>query len=393
MDPLTIFMITVLALFGSGAGGAALREVRRRRRAAMRRAIGRERHFPSGDGGVTLSLFDVFWDLGASDYALEIMDAQRLLLGDPDEVEATLETLGDRIAAYEGSYGALVDDMLDAIQQFYTEHRQAGDRRRLPTMELRAVKSLPLPDGDPQRMLEAAPERRDRDFEDAFFDDLGQIVDAPHTERRRLREERAPVGGALVPVAGDSREIDIDTVGSLEPLALLQSIFSGNFGDRLRTWFETSDLRDLRRQLDRHLARLYDLYREQVEQDPSFYRRVYDIARRWRDEAERIEGLLDDEPFEGRETALCAEMLLGEDAGLVEHLSRTARDDVDATIDAIHAAAGRRKPAMAGYLLYLNRHAFFPRSDRRYLDLVRRIEFAIHRVQQELVSLRERGII
>ncbi|MFU8806915.1 MAG: hypothetical protein ACNA8W_24115, partial [Bradymonadaceae bacterium] len=90
MDPITIVILTLIVLATGGAGTAAAVQMQRTRlRGRMGEAVRRKRPLR----GQFISLFDVFWDLGVSDYALEIMGAQGLLITRPEELHGSLSRL------------------------------------------------------------------------------------------------------------------------------------------------------------------------------------------------------------------------------------------------------------------------------------------------------------
>ncbi|MEM1347347.1 MAG: hypothetical protein AAGI01_02240, partial [Myxococcota bacterium] len=124
MEPVTLLMLVLCSLLMGGAGQTAYRRAQKARRERMRAALLKK--LPSAERYV--SVFDVFWDLGVSSYALEIMAHQQLLPGRDADLDRVFRTIDDRIEAH-GSYQGFVADVLEAIQEFYEDHRAAGDRR------------------------------------------------------------------------------------------------------------------------------------------------------------------------------------------------------------------------------------------------------------------------
>ncbi len=217
MDPFTITLLIVMSVLASGSGSVAWRRAKKRRRERLRASLLRK--FPAPDRYV--SVFDVFWDLGASDYALKIMAAQRLIPRDPDDSEAVFDTILDRIEVH-GSYSAFIEDVLEAIQEFYEEHRAAGHRRMLPTLEVRGRKLLPgATTSTSLSLVPAVPE------EDGLPD--GHLLDIALAERARSREDHAPGEGALVRL-GDaaSREVDVDELLRVDLKQMLRSALRGD---------------------------------------------------------------------------------------------------------------------------------------------------------------------
>lgn len=380
MDPITLLILTIFVLATGGAGtAAALRMQKAHQREKMREALLRKRPLK----GQLICVFDVFWDLGVSDYSLEIMGAQGLLLSNPDDLHGALSRLEDLVEQH-GSYGEYVSDALDAIQEFYNEHRQAGSRRLLPTLKMRQQKLLPLPDNAP---VEAAPST-----ELVPVDGLGRVIEAPLAERRRLREERRI--DALAPFASTGEtSVDIDALTSRDVVDVLQTLFSGNFTDELSRWWRMRRLRSLKTTLDERLAKMYDFYAVQAQNNPGFYNHLYDAFNRWKHEATRIEYLAYHRPWSKRPWALCADVLIEEAFGLARQLTNQAGANAYETIERIHDHARRGDYAMAGYLVFLNQHAFFAGRGLNYGEYAREIEYATSRVQEELRKLRAEGVL
>jgi hypothetical protein len=380
MDPITLVILTLIILAAGGAGTAtALRLQRVHRREKMQEAVRRKRPLR----GQLLSLFDLFWDLGVSDYALEIMGAQGLLFSDPDDLHGALSRLEDLVDNH-GSYAAYVDDTLEAIQEFYDEHRRAGARRLLPTLTMRQQKLLPLPEG-------MSPAQAPSD-ELVPTDGLGRVIEAPLDERRRMREERRLT--AIVPDPGSTEtNVDIDALTDRDVLDVLQTLFAGNFADELSRWWRMRRLRTLKKALDERLAAMYDFYTRQVEVTPGFYNHLYDAYTRWREETARIEYLAFHRPWSGRPWEICADVLVAEALDLSRLLANQAGANAYETIERIHDHARRGDFPMAGYLVFLNQHAFFAGRGTNYGEYARQIEFATYRVQEELRKLRAEGIL
>ena len=75
MDPVLILFIFTAAALAGGAARAARNARRTRRRRTLRASVTRALPAPGRDA----SLFDLFWDLGASDFALTLMAHHGLL--------------------------------------------------------------------------------------------------------------------------------------------------------------------------------------------------------------------------------------------------------------------------------------------------------------------------
>ncbi|MFW5967157.1 MAG: hypothetical protein ACOCV2_06545 [Persicimonas sp.] len=426
MDPFVIVILTLVALGGGGAGGAAALWRRHQRRVQMQRAVSDK----VDHDGRSLSIFDVFWDLGVSEYALALMDSQKLLLDAPADFERVHQRLDELIDAH-GTYTDLIEDNLAAIQEFYREHRRAGARRQLPTMTLRHKKLLPVEDSsNASTDVEEVPMERPRsedapgdeeagaaehveseikeddlgnepgdlegEIQEDIEQDLGRVVRDSVEERRVYREERSPM--AMTVAAGPDDEagdegVDVDELVDLEPLQMLQSLFEGRFTERIQKWWKFRRLRAEKSRLDDDFEALYDYYAELAERRSDYYTMLYDMADRWRKEAGRIEELADDAPWRDEPFADCAEALVDRAQTVASQLALSAKLDVDRTVDRIHRFARRGDKAMAGYLLYLNHHAFFAGRAPDYGDYVQRIERRAYRVRRELRKLRRDGEI
>lgn len=385
MEPFTITLLMLFVLLSGGGAGAALsarrkKEQKRRLREAIRV---REQVLDA-----EVSIFDVFWDLGVSDFALEIMGNQGLLMDDVQDLHFALDALADRVAEH-GSYATFVRENLEAIQEFYREHKRAGDRRSLPALENKARKTLPLPAVG----SDDTGEVRGTGNLPVPYHGTGRhlpVVAASPEDRMQVREG---LGGNIHALQMSAAEIDVDEVARVDPMQLLGGIFDGTIGSQLERWWEMRDLRGLRNELDRELQALYRYYAQEANGTPNFFGHLYDTARRWDAEAGRIQDLLDKEPWDGRSWAVCAEVLTVEALAVARKLAYAARQNVRSTIEHIHGRARAGNTAMAGYLVYLNHHALFAGRSPQYGEHVRRVESATYKVQRELRELMQKGVI
>ncbi len=380
MDPITLVIITTLFVLATGgATTAAVRRTRKQRKLLqLRESLRARRAF----GEHRLSLFDVFWDLGASDFALELMAHHSLLPDDDDDRElfgawSRLEDLIDQ----HGSYERFLEDSLEAIQEFFEEHRHAGHRRRLPGLTGAVRRTIPL--------------RLESDKSDDDSTALAKAEKPPSAaglrERRQLRRGQGHLG--LQPEMAGEEEVDLDQIGKLEPLDVLQSVLDGRLGDRIEQWWKMRTLRQLRKELDQALESFYEYYADTARRDPDFYEPLYDAHRRWRDETTRLRFTARRRPWDDAPFALAADILFELAVDLAEKLSQRAYHTTYHTIENIHAHARRDDRAMAGYLVYLNRHAFFAGRQPGYADRARKIEYATQRVREEVLRLRDDGVV
>lgn len=399
MDPIVVIIITLIALTGGGAGSAAVMIQRRKRQLGLREAVLEK----VDHGGRPLSIFDVFWDLGVSDYALALMNHHGILPHDPQDFEKVHSILDDLIEAH-GTYTDFLEDNLAAIQEFYSEHRQTGHRRKIPTLTVRDRKLLPSErrSKEPAPMSDSTALVRKREQVPATIDEgereqaereLGLVVQGTVEERQVSREELEPL---LMTVSSDEqmslhKGIDLDEASRQDWLKTVKNIFDGRLTDEVKKWWEFRSLRAAKSRLDDEFANFYDFYADLATSRSDFYDMLYDTAKRWRGEANRIEALLDQKPWRREPFADCAEVLVFEARRLGNQLASRAKRNIDTTVERIHDLARADDKAMAGYLLYLNHHAFFAGRSPDYGKYVERIERQAYRVQEELRKLKKEG--
>lgn len=408
MDPITVVIITLLVLATGGATGKAAVEWRR---AHQRQLLAQSVHQRRPIDGQMLGLFDVFWDLGVSDFALEIMGHQGLLPDDAAQVDRALTTL-EALIREHGSYGEYIADSLEAIQEFYEEHRRAGNRRHLPTLEMRVQKLLPLPEpASPTAATGALVDYRSSALLERSLDERQQLRAQhwhapPGSYMPGANMPGAPVPGAPVPglwpmggipntgpPGGPQAVVDLDQIVNLDVNRVLEALFAGRFSDQVNRWWRTRRLRTLKNELDARLSALYGYYANLFGSMPALYDHLYDAQRRWQHEAARIGHLRQQAPWHARPWAPIADILVDEAHSLATRLATQAYQNVYSTIESIHSYARAGNTAMAGYLLYLNQHAFFAGRGPEYATYTRQIEYATHRVQEELYKLRREGML
>jgi hypothetical protein len=375
VDPVLIVALVLTLLAGGGA--EAVRR-RRRRNRQLREAVQQERpHGQTPGSGAAISLADVFWDLGASDFALEMMRHDGLLMREGTARERrTVHQRLDELIQAAGSYDRFIEDELDAIQEFYEAHRSAGPRRSLPTLESRSRRLLP---GQTQSW---GP--RTTDITTDSNTTNGRTIGRPDD-----LESVGPGGGFRRPGGTGVGEVDLDSIESFSVTDIVDGLVEGRLGSKLETWWNERRLRSLKSQLDDAFGSLYDRYVSMVERTPDYYEQLESPARRWEREAERIDelrelGVLEDEP-----ESMCADVLLNLAVRRACRNADTLRTNVRQIVETIHEHARRDDFAMAGYLLYLNRHAFFAGRDVDYVQDVRRIENRAHKVREEVRQVRQ----
>ncbi len=86
--------------------------------------------------------------------------------------------------------------------------------------------------------------------------------------------------------------------------------------------------------------------------------------------------------------------LLFEEARILARLlARRARSSTDDALAAISGHAARGDHAMAGYLVYLNHHAFFVGRGGEQLPLVRDVDVAADKIRAELRALQRQRVV
>lgn len=371
MDPFLIIFLTLFVL--STSSFVAIR-IKKHQQTQKRLALQSDLRAHHRLEDTRLSLFDIFWDLGASDFALELMAHHDLLPQSQDETYGAISRLKTLIQDH-GGYNAFLEDSLDAIQEFFQDHRFAGDRRNLPGLTGARTRTVALPRLESDQ---APPPKL-------------QAPTAAHVkERREIRLGRQEPG---LDIEQKQDVVDIDHVANFSAGAILRSLIDGNLSGQIDKWFKLRNLRHRRQQLDRRLEEFYDFYAEIALSTPNFYDPLYDAQRRWHDEVTRLKLERRQRRWAFRPFAAAADVLFDDAINLAQTLARRAYDASFFTIEKIHDHARQGQKPMAGYLVYLNRHAFFAGRFPAYADYARKIEFATHRVREELIDLRRQGVI
>jgi hypothetical protein len=190
---------------------------------------------------------------------------------------------------------------------------------------------------------------------------------------------------------GTHEEVHLDAIGNLSAGDLLMSVIDGSLGLRLDRWWKQRRLRQRRQELDQTLVALYDFYADVARRNPNFYDPLYDAHLRWRDEATRLRQQRRARYWKTQPWSLTADALYDDAIALSERLAERAYGSTYRAIEAIHEHTARGNPSMAGYLVYLNRHAFFAGRHPSYADFSRDVEFATAKLSEEITRLRDRG--
>jgi len=380
MDPTVLVTIILALLATGGAGGAARVLLQRLRRRRMGRLLEeRQRHREPDGSSVEVSLLDVFWDLGANDFAIEFMRRQQLLPEEADEEEARAGHGSlDHLIEAHGSYGEFVSESRTTIEEFADTEGAPGSRREIHALAVRRRRVL---------------------YDDEATDGGVGVALGPKTpgppDPQRLEDGREH--RRLPPPSSDSASssrsngaVDLDDIEDLDIGDLFKSATEGRLTDRLQTWWDQRDLRALKSDLDEEFRRLYQLYVDSAERAPDFFDDVYDVADRWMDERRRLEELAEsyeeraDDADDGSGTYLASSLLAEKAAEAAARIASYVERRTRRTIETIHGHARAGDEAMAGYLVYLNRHAFFAGRDSTYRRRVERIERMAQQLRESM---------
>lgn len=363
MDPITLTIAIVAALGGGGLTTAAIVSRRRRRRhQAMRKAV--RAQIPCGPHS-PVTLFDLFWDLGASEYALAMMAHRDLLLDEAQDTGKLIHTLGEEVVR-SGGYSDYVAEQLEAIEEIVRDHA-AGKRLALPALV------------SPQRkMLAPAGGNLPVKYENV----VGGVDD-----RGAWR------AGTTTGPLDSGQAIDIEDAVGNAGQRLLRSLFSGSITAEAKRWFALRDARKMRSELDERFVELHRLYAQHVRPDPTVFHNLHDASRRWEAEVNRLGALLQAKAYASESWGLCAQCLLEEASDLAVGLAQRARIDVDATLHRIDELAASDDESMAGYLVYVNRYALFVGRMQLCDAVVGQIESSLARLSTELAELQRKGVL
>lgn len=355
MDPFSIIAL-VAVLVGAGAGGIAYR--RRDQRREMSEAV--RAPIACGDEQI-LSLFDVFWDLGANEFTLEMLAHRTLLLDKPEDLSNLLAALPQAIADH-GGYKAFVEDLLVSIQEFRESQRPEDNGRLLASPKR---KLLPLP-----KSPEAVDSKDSESRQHARIDgNAGVLIDEP--------------------LAG--QEIDIDKVLQTDVLDFIGGLFSGT--GELKRWFGLRSARKLHEELESAMSALYTTYVSVLQKPVGALDHLFHQGKRWDAEVVRVRLMGERRSWRRKSWAMCADSLMVEAKHFCIALAANSRNDTAATLARIDKLGHNNEKSMAGYLVYLNRYAFFAGKLGQCESQVRQIETATHRLRQELRECRAKGLI
>lgn len=370
MDPLTIGLIAAVVAAVGGGAATVIRARRSSQREAMRAAV--RAPVPCG-AHAPVSLFDVFWDLGASEYALAMMAHRGILIDDPAVHGPAMAALGEQIVD-SGGRAAYVAEQLEAIEEYYRDHNAAGDRRKMLALAAPTAKMLPAAGTGALAVSYAAQ------------------IHGGVDDRQGWRADRPPEALSHGTTEDAAATEDLDTLIATDVQSLLRAIFSnGSVWGEAKKWFALREARRLKERLDRALGDLHGLYVAHVRADVASRTNLEDAARRWEAEATRTAAVCQQVQRGKEPWRLCAEVLAEEAVTLARALAEHSRANVTETLARIDALADEGEHAMAGYLVYVNRYAFFVGKQAVCESAVRAIDSALGELRVELRRLRREG--
>lgn len=366
MDPVMVLVLMLFALFTGGAGHAAWTQAQTQRVARLREAL--LASCPDQDG--ELSVFDLFWDLGASELALEIMASRGMLPAEREALPAVFERLREGVREH-GGYARFVQDMIETLDELEARPSVSGAQRRaLPTLANSARKLLPAPEGHQP---------------DAQGPSQNHLLGLGLSERIQARDAQwTGVYGLGLSAAPGA--IDADALGRLDPAQLLGELVRGSWRGAVAQLKKSRALKAKRAELDEGLRALYLHVAREAAQDARFFDPLYDAARRWERDAWRLWWMIEARRWAARPFAFTADVLMREAYLLALALSQHARANADEVLDTISRRARRGEEEMAGYVIYLNRYAFFAGRGDAHAPHVRKIEFATARLKEALAA-------
>lgn len=322
-----------------------------------------------------VSLFDIFWDLGSSEFALAMMAHRGILLDEPSDTARLVHGLGEEIVR-SGGRAAYVEEQLEAIEEFYRDHTSAGDRRKVLAL------AAPI-----RKMLPAAGQTSGTAHVDVSY---ATAIPGGVADRDAWR-----TGTQIGPLdLGRRGEIDVDAAVATDLQRLLGSLFGeGSVVAEAKRWFALRDARKLRDTLDRTLSQLFEIYVAHIRLDPQVAANLHDSGRRWEAEVTRTEAMRNAATHRDQSWSLCADVMAEEAVTLARALASQAHANVDETLAHIDELAARKETAMAGYLVYVNRYAFFAGRTGLCDEAVRQVELALGQLGVELERLQREGVL
>jgi hypothetical protein len=203
------------------------------------------------------------------------------------------------------------------------------------------------------------------------------LLESP--ERRMMR-----LPAYTGPMVESADEIDLDSVAP-DPINMVSSLLRGD-ASGLVEFITGSSARTARKELDRALAGLYQIYAAQRDADDGRASPLERSAAEWDAEAMRLVRMASDRSWADEPWADCADALVAEAQQLARTLADKSRDNVRSVLDRIDYLGERRDEAAAGHLVYVNRERLLPRRTPEVDRQLAAIEEAGRKLQAELAS-------
>jgi hypothetical protein len=399
VDPITILLIGTGGAAVAGIAAVAGPLVRHLRLRRARELITRPVVGATGGGDAPRSVYDVFRDLGSSEYAIEVMRHMDLIPETEEDLEVVASSLTDAVSSF-GGYALLVASLRETIQELSSEsddgHAEILERRLtltaprvtdalLPAVgrpsggaaltEGAEVKRLPADAGPSSTGGSSVPSRSSRPPDEPR---LHATVDEALAEL--FGDGRSPHAGTLEDGAGGIAAVVVGGVlGSLTQ--------GGGFWEGVSRYVHKRRVKQMRGRLAAELTGLsLDLFHAPAEigmrvdhnLQAFVQQQRWTVERRRRDTA-RHRKL----PRQQRSTSQMALKLLAAQRarqGLAE-----AERDVKRLAAQItrHRRAGRHD--LAGFLIYVNR-ADMLRGIDTFGPRVRAIEEAAEQLRRALLA-------
>lgn len=399
MDPITLLII--------GAGGAAAAGVaasvgpiwrqvklRRSRELIMRPIIGAD----SADGGPR-SVYDVFCDLGANEYGIEVMRHMDLIPEKEEDLELVTHNLKEAIESF-GGYGLMIESLRETIGELSSDENEDHEsilNRRLTLSAPRETDALlpavgrpstaQLPEGEEVKQLEATagpsnyPASGDR--RSSIPDSSGEprihaTVDDALADF--FGSDRSPHAGSLEGGAGGVAAIVVGGVlGSLTS--------GGSFWEGVSRFVHKRRVKQMRAKLNSELSGLsLDLFHAQPQVASQVDRNLENLVqeKRWAVEKRRREAARHSQlPRKQRSSTQHALKLLA------SQKARTSLSDAERDLKKLKAQITRHRRSgrhdLAGFLIYVNREDMLKGIDD-FSQRIQAIEDAGELLRQALLA-------
>ncbi len=367
MDPITLAIILgVSAMAATGLGVATPPLVRHRRLRRAEELVTRPIVGAQAGDGAARSVYEVFEDLGKSEYALEVMRSMDLLPESEKDIERVAANLAEAISNF-GGYEPLVTSLGETIQMMHDEGGLGGTTGRLTLVAPKQTESLLPAVGRPTSQLPEAesapalpPSSGDDEEEGDNGPELRRASNPPNPTLQptvdqalaNIFNSKSPQSELLEPGGGGLAAIVVGGVlGSLTT--------GGTFWDGVSRFVKRRRVKQMRTRLSQELGGLsLDVFhaqgavKDQVDRNTEVFLQNYRwLVERHRREVARHKKL----PKRQRSnTQQAMKLLATRDAR--RSLTAAERDvkQLKAQITK-HRRSGRHD--LAGFLLYVNREA------------------------------------